>query len=186
MNASGRRVAFARVALARMVIARVVVACVVALACVGASVPASGRAGDYVQPVSGPIVRHFEPPPEPYAAGHRGIDIAAPSGSDVVASASGTVHFAGQVGGALFISIDHPDGIKTTYSFLSVVLVRAGASVVQGEVIARSGAGHPGEPPDHLHFGALRGDEYLDPEALLVASLRRNVWRVIRLAPDPG
>jgi murein DD-endopeptidase MepM/ murein hydrolase activator NlpD len=139
--------------------------------------------GDYVKPVPGPIIRHFEAPPTPYTAGHRGIDIETPFGTEVVASADGTVHFAGQVGGQLFVSIDHADGIKTTYSFLSVVLVRAGAWVAQGQVIARTGAGHPGEPPDHLHFGALRDDAYIDPEPLIVTSLRKNLWRVIALAP---
>jgi murein DD-endopeptidase MepM/ murein hydrolase activator NlpD len=147
--------------------------------------PAPSRAAtiDYIQPVGGPIVRHFEPPPTPYTAGHRGIDIAAPVGTDVIAAAEGTVHFAGQVGGSLFVSIDHPDGIRTTYSFLSAVLVRAGAYVAQGQLIARSGPGHAGDPQPDLHFGALRAGAYIDPEQLLVDGVRRNIWRVVHLAP---
>lgn len=147
---------------------------------------AAERRLDYVQPVRGPIVRHFEPPPTPYAAGHRGVDFGAPAGSTVTASASGTVAFAGSVGGALYVSIDHADGLRTTYSYLSAILVRSGSPVAQGEAIARSGAGHPGATEPHLHFGVRRGDEYLDPEEILAESLRRNVWRAVALAPDAG
>ncbi|TML80492.1 MAG: M23 family metallopeptidase [Actinobacteria bacterium] len=58
---------------------------------------ARGASLDLVQPAPGPITRHFEPPPTPYAAGHRGIDFGAPIGTRVVAAAAGTVSFAGQV-----------------------------------------------------------------------------------------
>jgi len=150
---------------------------------VAAAAPAaSGASIDLVQPVHGPIVRHFEPPPTPYSAGHRGIDFGVQIGTDVVASAAGTVAFAGQVGGALFVSIDHPNGLRSTYSYLSVVLVKKGQLVEQGQLIARSGPGAAGEKPN-LHFGIRSGDTYLDPEPLLLESIRRNLWRVIWLAP---
>lgn len=149
-----------------------------------------GQAGassvDYVQPARGPIVRHFEPPPTQYGAGHRGIDIAAPSGETVVAAASGRVAFAGQVGGHLFVSIDHSDGLRSTYSFLSETLVVAGQTVSQGDPVALTGEGHPGAGTPALHFGVRRGNEYLDPEDLVAAGLRRNLWRVIWIAPAPG
>lgn len=148
--------------------------------------PATGaatHAPDYVQPVPGPIVRHFEPPPDPYGPGHRGLDFAAERGTRVVAAAAGEVTFAGQVGGELFVSVVGADGLKTTYSFLDEVLVARGQAVVQGEVIARSGAGHAGSQAPHLHFGVRRGDDYLDPEPILLESMRRNLWRVVRLAP---
>src|SRR2546422_8925380 len=87
------------------------------------ALPAPGRAapayGTYAWPVVGPVIRGFEPPPDPFGAGHRGIDIGAPFGSDIVAAQVGTVAFAGWVGGSLFISIDHPDGVRTTYSWIS-------------------------------------------------------------------
>ena len=139
---------------------------------------------DLVQPVPGPITRHFEPPSTPYAAGHRGIDFGAPVGTLVAAAAAGTVSFAGQVGGSLFVSIDHPGGLRTTYSFLSAVLVKRGQVVAQGQQIARSGPGAAGEKPN-LHFGLRSGANYLDPEPYLLASIRRNLWRVIHLAPIP-
>jgi murein DD-endopeptidase MepM/ murein hydrolase activator NlpD len=140
---------------------------------------------DYIPPIAGPITRHFEKPPTPYSAGHRGVDFGAPIGTVVVASADGVVRFAGQVGGSLSVSIDHADGIRTTYSYLSAVLVRAKASVHQGDTIGRSGSGLPGEKPN-LHFGMIRAGDYLDPEPVLVACMQRNVWRVVHLAPDNG
>ena len=143
---------------------------------------ARGASLDLVQPAPGPITRHFEPPPTPYAAGHRGIDFGAPIGTRVVAAAAGTVSFAGQVGGSLFVSIDHPGGLRTTYSFLSAVLVKKGQGVAQA--IAKSGPGAAGEQPN-LHFGLKSGADYLDPEPFLLASIRRNIWRVIWLAPIP-
>ena len=66
--------------------------------------------GTYAWPVQGPVIRAFEPPPDPFAPGHRGIDVGAPYGSDMVAAQDGIVAFAGWVGGSLFISIDHDDG----------------------------------------------------------------------------
>jgi len=138
---------------------------------------------DVIPPVDGPVIAHFEPPPSPYEAGHRGIDFGAPEGSTVVASADGVVSFAGQVGGSLFVSVAHGE-LRTTYSFLSAILVERDQVVVQGEPIALSGFGHPDDvaAEDHLHFGLRRGDEYLDPEPFLVAGMRRNVWRVVWLA----
>ena len=147
------------------------------------SAPAArGGSLDLIQPVPGPITRHFEQPPTPYSAGHRGIDFGAPVGTRVVAAAAGTVSFAGQVGGSLFVSVDLPGGLRTTYSFLSAILVKKGQAVAQGQLIAKSGPGAAGEQPN-LHFGLRSGDTYLDPEPYLLASIRRNLWRVIWLAP---
>ena len=137
----------------------------------------------YLRPVRGAILRHYEPPPTPYAAGHRGIDMAAPVGTPVVAANDGVVAFAGPVGGWLFVSIDHPDGIRTTYSFLSAVTVKKGQIVKRGDRVALSGTGDGSSPQPHLHFGARRGGDYIDPEPLLLDGLRRDLSQAIRLAP---
>ncbi|HYT77789.1 MAG TPA: M23 family metallopeptidase [Actinomycetota bacterium] len=136
--------------------------------------------GSYSWPLPGRVIRGFEPPPSPYEAGHRGIDIAAPFGSNVVASREGTVAFAGWVAGDLFISIDHADGVRTTYSWLSEVLVYKGQSVAREELIGRSGHGHPELPEPHLHFGARVGSDYIDPMLLLEGA---DVSDLIHLAP---
>lgn len=135
----------------------------------------------YVRPVRGAIIRHFEPPPTPFAAGHRGLDLAVPAGTRVVASNAGVVAFAGAVATELFVSIDHADGIRSTYSYLSVVSVRRGAVVARGQTIGLSGPGHAGATQSHLHFGMRVGDTYLDPEPYLIDGLRRDLSQAIRL-----
>jgi peptidase M23-like protein len=156
----------------------------------GGSVPSAASApshllrapeyGSYAWPLQGRVIRGFEPPPGPYDPGHRGIDIAAPFGTDVGASREGIVAFAGWVAGDLYISIDHADGVRTTYSWLSEVLVKKGQSVARTEVIGRSGHGHPDVPEPHLHFGARVGSEYIDPMLLLEGA---DVADLIHLAP---
>lgn len=153
-------------------------------AVISVGLPPAARAValDLIAPIDGPIARHFEQPPTPYSAGHRGIDFSAPQGSSVFAAGGGTVAFAGPVGGTIAVSIDHAGGYRTTYSYLSAATVRRGASVAQGTLVGRSGAGHSGEDGPALHFGLKQGDIYLDPEPVLVASMRANLQRVIRLA----
>jgi len=143
--------------------------------------------GSYSWPVHGPVIRPFVPPSDPYGPGHRGIDIGAPFGSDLVAAREGVVAFAGWVGGSLFISIDHDDGVRTTYSWLSEIAVRKGDQVTRGQVIGRTGHGHPDVAEPHLHFGARIGSVYIDPMLLLEPE---DVTGLIRLAlleePPPG
>ena len=134
----------------------------------------------YTWPVQGPVIRGFEPPANPYSSGHRGIDIGCAFGTPLLAANDGVVAFAGWVGGSLFISIDHPDGVRTTYSWLSSVSVKAKQSVVKGEVIGATGHGHPEVPDPHLHFGARVGSTYIDPMLLLVGG---SVAGLIHLAP---
>ena len=142
--------------------------------------PSQPAYGTYTWPVQGPVIRGFEPPPDPYASGHRGIDIAVPYGTLIVAPLDGTVAFAGSVAGSLFISIDHPDGVRTTYSWLSSIAVKKGDVVTTGSPIGGTGWGHPGVTPPHLHFGTKVGSDYLDPMSLLVP---QSVVDIVHLAP---
>jgi murein DD-endopeptidase MepM/ murein hydrolase activator NlpD len=151
----------------------------------GSEGPSAGNAagpayGTYAWPVRGPVIRPFEAPEGPYGAGHRGIDIAVPAGTPVLAAADGVVAFAGPVAGGRYVSIDHPDGVRTTYSWLSTILVRAGDPVMRGEPVGTSGLGHPGVDPAHLHVGARYGGTYIDPLLLLE---RGSVVGLVRLAP---
>jgi murein DD-endopeptidase MepM/ murein hydrolase activator NlpD len=143
--------------------------------------PGPARAsGDWTWPVVGPVIRGFDPPDTPFGAGHRGIDIAAPIDTPVLAAAGGVVSFAGPVGGRLFVTIDHGAALESTYSFLNAITVRRGATVTRGEAIGRSGTGHVDEPVPHLHFGVKLADAYVDPLDYLGPV---DVWRFIRLAP---
>ena len=135
------------------------------------AVPDPGPA--YLPPVAAEVVDPFRPPDTPYAPGNRGIDYAPEPGTPVSAAAEGTVAFAGQVGGALHVTVLHPDGIRTSYSFLQSLSVRRGDRVAQGQELARAGP--------RLHFGARLGDDYLDPRLLLSEGRPRA-----RLVPDDG
>jgi peptidase M23-like protein len=139
--------------------------------------------GAYSWPVRGPVLRGFSEPPTPYGSGHRGIDIGAAFGTDLRAADEGVVAFAGWVAGSLFISIDHPDGVRTTYSWLSAITVHKGEVVTRSQAIGATGHGHPEVSTPHLHFGARVGATYIDPMLLLE---RGSVVGLIHLAPLEG
>ena len=149
-----------------------------------AGVPASGasalEAESWRWPIAGPLLRAFDPPENPYGAGHRGIDIVAPAGTTIVAPADGTVSFAGKVGGQSFVTLDHGNGLSSTCSWVSGLSVRKGDVVAQGSPIATSGAGHAGVLPAHLHFGVRLDGAYVDPIELLGPP---PVAELIHLAP---
>jgi murein DD-endopeptidase MepM/ murein hydrolase activator NlpD len=141
--------------------------------------PASA-AGRWQWPVTGPILRGYDPPDSPYSSGHRGIDIGAPVGTAVRAPEAGKVTFAGKVGGHLFLTIDHGAGVSSTYSWLTSIAVKKGAVVVRGDIVARSGAGHPGDVEPSLHFGVKLNGAYVDPLDYLGTI---DISDFIRLAP---
>ncbi len=119
--------------------------------------------GGHVPPVDASIGDPFRPPAGPYGAGNRGLEYATSPGTPVRASAAGTIVFAGHVGGALHVTILHPDGIRTSYSFLAAVDVVSGVQVRQGDRIGTSGG--------RLHFGARVGDAYFDPASLFAGTV---------------
>lgn len=144
---------------------------------------AAAAGAEFIAPVPGPIVRRYEAPLGPYAAGHRGIDFGVPAGTEVGASARGTVAFAGPVAeDGLFVTIEHDEVLRTTYSFLSQISVEVGQEIGQGEVIGLSGEGHPEGFGPVLHFGAKVGGHYIDPEILLFGRLD-DISNLIALGP---
>ncbi|MFE6877958.1 murein hydrolase activator EnvC family protein [Streptomyces sp. NPDC057677] len=119
-------------------------------------------------PVGPPIpevLRGWQPPPGPYAAGHRGVDLAAPPGTAVVAPVAGTVTFAGPVGGRGVLTLALPHSgtppLRTTFGPVTP-LVRTGTRVAAGTPVARVAPGTHC-PVACLHWGLLRGDRYLNP-----------------------
>lgn len=84
---------------------------------------------------------------------HRGIDIAAPVGTPIVAAASGIVVSAGWNSGGFgnLVEIRHPDGTVTRYAHNNTISTRAGAVVNQGEMIAEMGTTGRSTGP-HCHF----------------------------------
>ncbi len=142
--------------------------------------PAAAPGEPWTWPVVGPVIDGYEPPETPFGAGHRGIDIAVPVGTTIVAPDAGVVTFAGKVGGELFLTIDHGGGVLSTCSWLSALFVRRGDLVARGQSVAATGGGHPGADVPHLHFGVRRDGTYVDPFDFLGPL---SVSAMIRLAP---
>lgn len=133
----------------------------------------------YVHPVTGGsrvqgVTRTYDPPEKDWLPGHRGVDLHAAPGTPILAAGFGVVAFAGSVAGTPVISIDHPDGQRTTYQPV-FAQVQAGEEVSEGQVIgtlAFSSGDHAG-----LHWGVKLGNKvYRNPLELLEAP-------VIRLKP---
>ena len=119
------------------------------------------------------ITRPFSPPTTAYGPGHRGIDVAADPGAEVLAPADGTVSFAGVVVDRPVVSIRHADGLVSSVEPV-VPAVSAGERVSTGQVIGTVAAEPRHEPDGGIHLGARLLGEYVDP-ALLLASLRHAV-----------
>lgn len=103
---------------------------------------------------------------------HKGIDIAAPIGTPVVAAAPGVVVSAGWNSGGYgnLVEIQHPDGSLTLYAHNNRILVRRGQQVEQGQQISEMGSTGFSTGP-HCHFevhppgrGAVNPIAYLPPK----------------------
>jgi murein DD-endopeptidase MepM/ murein hydrolase activator NlpD len=112
------------------------------------------------------VVRGFDPPDDPWGAGHRGVDLLGSPGAAVHAALSGTVSFAGRIAGRGVVVVDHGD-TRTTYEPV-LATVHRGDAVASGAVLGRltSAASHC-PPRTCLHWGWRRGDTYLDPLLLV-------------------
>ncbi|MGF1517571.1 MAG: peptidoglycan DD-metalloendopeptidase family protein [Nodosilinea sp.] len=99
---------------------------------------------------------------------HRGIDIAGPVGTPIVAAASGVVVRSGWNSGGYgnLVDIRHPDGSMTRYAHNSRLLVRQGEQVGQGQQIAEMGSTGYSTGP-HLHFEIHTASGTVNPMAYL-------------------
>ncbi len=83
---------------------------------------------------------------------HTGVDLAAATGTPVLAARAGQVRLVDTVGGyGLSVLIDHGQGLETLYAHLSEVLVQPGEAVEAGMPIGRVGMSGAASGP-HLHF----------------------------------
>jgi murein DD-endopeptidase MepM/ murein hydrolase activator NlpD len=103
---------------------------------------------------------------------HDGIDIAAPRGTEVYASASGVVELARQryrinEGFGRVVIINHGGGVKTLYGHLSKIFVRPGQRVSRWEVIGLSGETGRATGP-HLHYEIWVRGKPQDPEEFIL------------------
>ncbi|MGW4893897.1 M23 family metallopeptidase [Kitasatospora sp. NPDC004240] len=166
--------------------------------------PTSAQVSGRAWPVAGPdggratLLRRFDAPAQPWAAGHRGVDLAAAPGAEVRAAAPGVVAFSGLVGGRPVVTVSHPGSgtppLRTTYLPVAGT-AEVGTPVAAGQVIGRlapptadgsTGTSATGHCPEScLHWGLLRADRYLDPLALLGAGTAR-LLPLSRATAAPG
>ncbi len=109
------------------------------------------------------VVRPYVAPETPYSAGHRGVDLSAPTGT-VYAPDDGVVHFAGTVVDRPVLSIEQSGGVITSFEPVETSLV-AGDLVERGDVIGSVLPGHCASPC--LHLGVRVHGEYASPLAWL-------------------
>ena len=112
------------------------------------------------------ISSYFGPRPQPVpgaSTNHKGVDLAAPYGANILASAAGVVttsKYSSSAGN--YVVIAHGNGISTVYMHASSLLVSVGDVVEQGQVIAKVGStGY--SSGNHLHFGVIKNGSYVDP-----------------------
>lgn len=112
------------------------------------------------------VVRAFDPPDDPWGAGHRGVDLAGRAGQSVHAALAGTVTFAGRIAGKAVVVVAH-GARRTTYEPVAAT-VAVGDAVAEGTPIGRLELplGHC-FPAACLHWGLLEGERYLDPLSLV-------------------
>lgn len=101
---------------------------------------------------------------------HAGIDIAAPSGTPIVAAAAGQVTAAGWAGGnGRQVRISHGGGIATSYSHMSAIAAEPGSFVRQGQVIGYVGSSGL-STGNHLHYSVYVSGQPVDPMSVRLSA----------------
>lgn len=95
---------------------------------------------------------------------HKGYDIGAPRGTQIVATADGKIRFAGREGSfGKMIVIDHGYGYKTRYAHASKLLKKKGDQVKKGEAIALVGSTGR-STGSHVHYEVLKKGVPVNPK----------------------
>ncbi len=120
----------------------------------------------FIWPVDGKLIGKFGPTKDNQR--NDGINIAAPAGAPVLASAAGTVAYAGNElrGFGNMVLLRHADGWVTAYAHNSALLVKKGDKVKQGQIIARVGSSGNVDTAQ-LHFELRQGTKAVDPLKIL-------------------
>ena len=101
------------------------------------------------------------------SSNHKGIDIGASAGANIIAAADGTVTAASYSSAAgNYVMIDHGGGLYTVYMHASSLLVSPGQTVSAGDVIAKVGSTGI-STGSHLHFGVSLNGSYVSPWSYL-------------------
>ena len=132
----------------------------------GGVTPALGIPG-MVIPVKAPISSGFGMRKDPFTGAqqfHRGIDLAAPTGTPVVAALPGRVISVSNdhSGYGKTVLVEHDGGLRTRYGHLDSINVKVGDMVTSDNMIGRVGSTGRSTGP-HLHFEVIRAGSPLDP-----------------------
>ena len=114
--------------------------------------------------VSSPFGVRFHPILK-YRIFHKGVDLAAPKNTPIMAAADGTIELIGRKGGyGKYISIVHANGWKTAYAHMNGYRkdLKVGSKVKRGEVIGYVGSTGRSTGP-HLHFEVLKNKQVVAP-----------------------
>lgn len=132
--------------------------------------------GPSIWPVIGPITSGFgqrEDPVLGHGEGefHKGIDIGAPTGTPIIATADGVVRSAAMVNGyGREVIIDHGRDVETLFGHMSGFAVMAGQTVTRGQVIGY--VGHSGRTTgSHLHYEVRIRETAVNPHKYLRTTL---------------
>ncbi|GAB3274504.1 hypothetical protein GCM10027449_12890 [Sinomonas notoginsengisoli] len=118
------------------------------------------------------VVRPFDAPKRPWLSGHRGVDLDAEPGSPVLSPQAGTVVFSGWVVDRPVVTVDHENGLRSSFEPVSALLP-VGAAATKGEPIGSLAPPPLGADASHcgtarcLHWGVRRGEDYVDPLAFI-------------------
>ena len=137
-------------------------------------------------PVEGVITSRFGLRSDPFhgkTRHHKGLDIAAPTGTPIHPVRPGTVVSSGERGGyGNVVVLDHGDGTTSLYAHCHELKVKKGDKVGYGDVIATVGSTGRSTGP-HLHLEVHRDGKAVDPMAELKRSLRNTDHLVSRMDP---
>ena len=123
----------------------------------------SSSYGMRVHPVTGKVARH------------NGIDIPAPHGTPIYATADGIVGRAQRLGGyGNYVEVEHGNAIQTRYGHMSAIAVQKGQAVAARDKLGAVGSTGRSTAP-HLHYEVLFRGKTLDPRKFVEA--KQNVFQ---------
>jgi murein DD-endopeptidase MepM/ murein hydrolase activator NlpD len=109
------------------------------------------------------VLRRFQVGPQRWSRGHRGVDLAARAGAQVLSPTQGVVTYAGTLADRGVMVVQLPSGLRVTVEPVWP-MVAAGTPVRGGDRIGivEAGSTHCGSSTC-LHWGVVSGGRYLDP-----------------------
>ena len=136
-----------------------------------AKVASAGKVNGVVfttAPVSGRISSRYGANESIRNHTHKGLDIAAPNGTPIVAAADGVVKYAQYNSGGYgnLVIIDHGNGVETYYGHCSKLYVSVGQTVSAGDTIAAVGT-TGNSTGNHLHFEIRKDGNQVNPQNYL-------------------